>query len=197
MDGDGVHDAKRVLQPGIVVMQRVIDVVVALSTVLTAFLCPGVGLYSSAVAGDSAVVGKLLRPGECGGVDAGLELALHEPRVPDVDHEGDDDERDPHQDAGHDQDLAALVRRDPAREGRSLSRGFGPRIVGLSERVGRLAPSLVRVCGRSRGELARTPARCRNRRGAAGWNVLSATSMRSWAEAPLSSRGAQGRRRPS
>ena len=68
-------------------------------------------------------VGELLRAGECGCVDPRLELALHEPRVPDVDHEGDDDERDRHQDAGHEQDLPALFRREPARKGRLRSRG--------------------------------------------------------------------------
>ena len=75
-------------------MQRATDVVVALSTVLTAFLLPGVGLYSFAVARATVGVGELLRAGEGGGVDAGLELALDEPRVADVDHERDDDDHD-------------------------------------------------------------------------------------------------------
>ena len=90
----GVRVAKRVLQPGIAVMQRATEVVVALSTVLTAFLLPGVGLYSFAVACGSRLVGELLRCGERGGVDARLELALDEPRVADVDHERDEDDHD-------------------------------------------------------------------------------------------------------
>ena len=43
-------------------MQRATDVVVALSTVLTAFLRPGVGLYSSAVALERSASGSSCAP---------------------------------------------------------------------------------------------------------------------------------------
>ena len=114
-------------------MQRATAVVVALSTVLTAFLFPASGCTRSPSPAATRLVGELLRARERGGVDARLELALDEPRVADVDDERDDDEHDRHQDAGHEQDLAALVRREPARKCRPRSRGVAPRIVVLSE----------------------------------------------------------------
>ena len=43
-------------------------------------------------------------------VDAGLKLALHQHRVPHVDHEADADEQQGHADRDDAEDLAALVR---------------------------------------------------------------------------------------
>ena len=60
---------------------------VALLTVLTAFLLPGVALYCTATLSAIGDIGQVLHARERRRVDARLELALHEHGVPDVDDE--------------------------------------------------------------------------------------------------------------
>ncbi len=82
----------RRLQPGTPTRQTASAVVAALSTVLTAFLLPGrrAVLHGDGLGG--GLVGQVLDAGQRGRVDARLKLALHQHRVPDVDHEADADE---------------------------------------------------------------------------------------------------------
>ena len=62
-------------------------VVVALSTVLTAFRLPGLGPYWLATDSDLGLHRKVLRSGERRGVRTCLELPLDQHRVADVDDE--------------------------------------------------------------------------------------------------------------
>ena len=86
-------------------------VVAALPTVFTAFLLPGVALYCLSHALGHRRIGEVLRTGERRRVDPGLELALDEHRVTDVEHEPAQMSSSDHGKRSDDQDLAALVGR--------------------------------------------------------------------------------------
>ena len=75
-------------------------------------------------------VGKMLRARERCRVDAGLELALDEHRVADVDDQPDHDDHERHGDRRHHQDLAALIGR------RSTHPAAGPRLAAVETRKG-------------------------------------------------------------
>ena len=86
----------RLLHPGTPARHTTLATVVALLTVLTAFLLAGVALYCTATLSEHWLVREMLHACERRGVGARLKLALDEHRVADVDDQADADDQHDH-----------------------------------------------------------------------------------------------------
>ena len=77
----------------------------------------------------SALSGKVLRGGKGRGVDARLELALHEVGLSDVDDERGHDDHRGHEEDRQDEDLSRLLVNEPTTKDANAAQGLPPELV--------------------------------------------------------------------